>query len=175
MSEKQDIEWKEIWQDEYLAWICGFANAKGGSLYIGKKDNGEVCGLQNAGKLLTDLPNKIRDALGIIVNVSLLAENKKEYIKIEVPAYPIAISCKGSYYYRSGSTNQKLSGPELESFIFRRRGVTWDNIPLPAFTMDDVDDRVVKKFKALASGKNRIDKSVLDESKEDLMEKLHLI
>lgn len=29
MKEKEDqsIEWKEAWQDEYLKWICGYANA----------------------------------------------------------------------------------------------------------------------------------------------------
>ena len=28
--EAQNIEWKSSWRDEYLAWICGFANAQGG-------------------------------------------------------------------------------------------------------------------------------------------------
>ena len=32
MSENQSIEFKEIWKDEYLKWICGFANANGESL-----------------------------------------------------------------------------------------------------------------------------------------------
>ena len=25
MSEKQNIEYKRIWKDEYLKWICGYA------------------------------------------------------------------------------------------------------------------------------------------------------
>ncbi len=29
MSENQNMEWKETWKDEYLKWICGFANANG--------------------------------------------------------------------------------------------------------------------------------------------------
>ena len=33
--EKQNIEYKLIWKDEYLKWICGFANASGGKIYIG--------------------------------------------------------------------------------------------------------------------------------------------
>ena len=175
MPEMQNIEWKEVWKDDYLAWLCGFANAQGGKLYVGKNDSGKVVGLANSGKLLEDLPNKIRDAMGIIVNVNLLSEDGKDYIEIEVPPYPIAISCKGSYYRRSGSTNQKLSCPELESFILARRGVTWDNIPLPTFTLDDVDDGVVKRFKAWATEKGRIDKSVLKEPKDMLMQKLHLM
>ena len=32
--ENQIIDWKEKWKDEYLVWICGFANAQGGRLKI---------------------------------------------------------------------------------------------------------------------------------------------
>lgn len=66
MMEMQNIEWKRIWKDEYLAWICGFANAQGGTLCIGKNDNGQTVGLENSKKLLEDLPNKIRDAKCIL-------------------------------------------------------------------------------------------------------------
>ena len=36
MPEHQEIEWKESWRDEYLKWLCGYANAHGGTLFIGK-------------------------------------------------------------------------------------------------------------------------------------------
>lgn len=174
MPEMQNIEWKAKWKDDYLEWICGFANAQGGKIYIGCNDDGEVVGLSNTRKLLEDIPNKIRNAMSIVVDVNLLMQDGKEYIEIVVPQYPVAISCKGVYYYRSGSTMQTLSGPELESFILRKRGAAWDNMPLPGFTIDDIDDTLVEKFKKLASKKGRIDKSVLEESKADLMEKLRL-
>jgi len=29
-KESQNIEWKHAWHDDYLKWICGFANAQGG-------------------------------------------------------------------------------------------------------------------------------------------------
>lgn len=157
-----------------MEWIYGFANAQGGKIYIGCDDNGNVTGLKNTHKLLEYIPNKIRNAMNIVVDVNLLGDNGKEYIEIIVPPYPVAISCKGVYYYRSGSTMQTLSGLELESFILRKRGASWDNMPLPGFTIDDIDDELVKKFKGLAVNKGRIDKSVLLESKEDLMEKLRL-
>lgn len=175
MPENQNIEWKSKWKDEYLEWICGYANAQGGKIYIGCDDNGNIIGLSNARKLLEDIPNKIRDAMGIIVGVNLLEKGGKYYLEIDVPAYPIGISCKGIYYYRSGSTRQILTGPALEAFLLRKRGVTWDNLPLPAFSLKDVDDKVVEYFKQLAAKKGRIDKSVLDDSKAELMEKLHLM
>lgn len=174
MPESQNIEWKSKWKDEYLEWICGYANAQGGKIYIGCDDDGNVVGLPNARKLLEDIPNKIRDAMGIIVGVNLLTHSNKEYLEIDVPAYPIGISCKGVYYYRSGSTRQILTGPALEAFLMRKRGATWDNLPLPAFSMADVDDGVVSKFKSLAAKKGRMETSLLDESKEVLLDKLHL-
>lgn len=175
MPEQQNIEWKESWRDEYLKWICGFANAQGGKLYIGCDDNGNVVGIDNSKKLLEDIPNKVRDAMGIIVGVNLLTESDKEYIEINVPSYPVGISCKGVYHYRSGSTKQILTGPALEAFLLRKHGATWDNSPMPAFTMDDVDDNVVAAFKKLAAKKGRIDSSLLDEPKEVLLDRLHLI
>ena len=71
MPETQNIEYKSVWRDEYLKWICGFANAQGGTLIIGKNDKGEVVGLQNAKRLLEDISNKIKDILGIIADVNL--------------------------------------------------------------------------------------------------------
>ena len=174
MPENQNIEWKSKWNNEYLEWICGFANAQGGKIYIGCDDNGNVVGLQNARKLLEDIHNKIRDAMGIVVGVNLLEKDGKEFIEIDVPPYPIGISCKGIYYYRSGSTKQVLSGPALETFLMRKRGVTWDNLPYPSFTIDDVDDNVVGYFKKLASKKGRIEKGLLEEPKDVLLQKLHL-
>lgn len=71
MTEHQHIEWKESWRDEYLKWIAGFANAQGGVLVIGKNDAGEVVGVADAKRLPVDLPNKVRDVLGIVVAVNL--------------------------------------------------------------------------------------------------------
>lgn len=174
MPENQVIEYKESWRDEYLKWICGFANAQGGKLYIGIDDKGEVKGVDDAHKLLEDIPNKIRESMGIIVDVNLLKKDKKAYIEIDVPTYPIGVSCKGVYYYRSGSTRQVLTGPALEAFLMRKRGVTWDSLPLPAFSIADVEDCLVDRFKSLAASNGRIDAKVLEEPKQVLMEKLHL-
>ena len=58
MSESQNIEYKESWRDEYLKWICGFANAQGGRIYIGISDNQQVIGVTDSKKLMEDIPNK---------------------------------------------------------------------------------------------------------------------
>mgnify|MGYP002608300443 CR=1 FL=1 len=122
MNENQNTEWKESWRDEYLKWICGFANATGGRIYIGMNDNGKVVGVADADKLLEDIPNKVRDVLGIIVDVNLLEENGLKYIEIDVPPYSNPINYKGQYHYRSGSTKQELKGAALNRFILQALG-----------------------------------------------------
>lgn len=92
MAENQNIEWKESWRDEYLKWICGFANAVGGKIYIGVNDDGKVVGVADCPKLLEDIPNKVRDVLGIIVDVKMLEDGALKYIEIDVPAYPNPIT-----------------------------------------------------------------------------------
>jgi len=40
-------------------------------LFIGKDDDGNVKHLVNARKLLEDIPNQVRDLLGLMVDVNL--------------------------------------------------------------------------------------------------------
>ena len=113
-DESQNIEFKESWNDKYLQWICGFANAQGGRMFIGVNDKHEVIGVDNPKKLMEDIPNKVRNVLGIIVDVNLLDADGLDYIEVVVEAYPYPISYRGHYYQRSGATNQELKGAALD-------------------------------------------------------------
>lgn len=88
MKESQNTEFKATWRDECLKWTGGFANAEGGALIIGQNDKGETAGASKAAKLLQDLPNKIRDVLGIMADVRLILDNGQEIIEIHIDPYP---------------------------------------------------------------------------------------
>lgn len=94
-SESQNIEFKVTWRDDYLKWICGFANAFGGIIFIGKDDDGNVVDLIDAKKLLEEIPNKVRDTLGILVDVNLLQSTSGKFIEIIVEQYPYPVNYKG--------------------------------------------------------------------------------
>ena len=70
-QESQTIEWKWAWQEDYIKWICGYANTDGGVLNIGVNDDGYVVGIENSKKLLESLPNKINDKLGILASIQV--------------------------------------------------------------------------------------------------------
>lgn len=79
-TESQNVEFKETWRDEYLKWICGFANAQGGTIFIGIKDDGTVCGVTGSKRLMEDIPNKIVMSMGIKADINLIEKQQYEYI-----------------------------------------------------------------------------------------------
>ena len=127
-SESQNVEFKKIWRDEYLQWVCGFANAQGGTLYIGIDDMGNLVGVEKAKKLAEDIPNKIVSLMGIVPDVNIHKESGLEYLEIVVKPSNVAISLNGAYHYRSGATKQELRGTALQQFILKKLGMTWDDI-----------------------------------------------
>lgn len=175
MQESQNIEWKENWKDEYLKWICGFANASGGSIIIGKNDNGDIVGLNNSKKLLEDIPNKVRDVLGILVDVNFHKTEKGEFIEIIVEPQPFPVNYKGQYHYRSGSTKQELKGAALDKFMLEKKGKRWDSVPVPNVSVNDLKNETFDFFKKRAINSKRIDESILSENNNNILANLKLI
>ena len=173
--ENQNTEYKESWRDEYIKWICGFANASGGKMYIGIDDKGNLKGISDAKKLSEDLPNKVKDILGILVDVNFQSDAGKDYLEIVIDAYPYPVNYKGSYYYRSGATNQELKGSALDKFLLRKQGLKWDGTPEPYTKLKDLSDNAFNLFKERASETERFDENIQEDSNEDILEKLNLI
>ena len=174
LNESQNIEYKESWRDEYLKWICGFANAQGSRIFIGVNDEKQVIGLPDAKKLMEDIPNKIVNYLGIVEDVNLLAEGEKEYIEIVVTPSNVPIAYKGTYHYRSGSTKQELKGLALQQFIMRKMGHSWDDIPVYGATIDDIDRKAIDYFLHCSIKAGRMDEDEADASTEDVLRNLGL-
>jgi len=174
VAESQNIEYKSSWRDEYLKWICGFANANGGTIFIGKDDSGNTVGVDDAQRLLEEIPNKVRDVLGILVDVNLHQTKQCDYLEIIVEAYPNAISYKGQYHYRSGSTKQELKGVALDKFLLKKYGKHWDSVPIPNVSVKDLKQETFDFFLKKGVKNNRIDEEVLTESNKLLLENLEL-
>ena len=175
MSESQNIEYKESWRDEYLKWICGFANAQGGRIYIGIDDNQQVVGVADTKRLMEDIPNKIVNYLDIVADVNLLHKEGKDYIEIAVQPCNLPIAYHGIYHYRSGSTKQELKGAALQQFLLRKMGHSWDDIENERATLDDIDRQAIDFFlrKAVDAGRMPVDS--LNETTEKVLSNLNLI
>lgn len=173
MPEDQNIEYKSSWHDDWLKIICGFANAKGGRLQIGKDDNGNIVGLTNTARLMEDIPNKIKNHLGIIAETNLSDEPPNNFIEVVVPEYSVAISYHGRYYFRTGSTTSELTGNSLNDFLLKKSGRTWDDLFEERAFVDDLDMSSQTKFLNAAEKSGRISIET-DIERTSLLEKLRL-
>ena len=175
MAESQNIEYKESWRDEYLKWVCGFANAQGGTIYIGIDDAGNVVGVKDVKKLMEDIPNKIQSGLGIVADVNKHTKDGKDYLEIKVGPSSFPISYHGEFHYRSGATKQQLTGIALTEFITKKTGVRWEDVTVDGITVDDLDAESFKIFRREALRSKRMTEAELNISNEELLSKLKLL
>lgn len=175
MAESQNIEYKESWRDEYLKWLCGFANAQGGTIYIGIDDAGNVVGVKDVKKLIEDIPNKIQQGLGIVADVNKHTKDGKDYLEIKVDPSSFPISYHGEFHYRSGATKQQLTGIALTEFITKKTGVRWEDVTVDGVTVDDLDAESFKIFRREALRSKRMTEAELNISNEELLSKLKLL
>jgi ATP-dependent DNA helicase RecG len=174
MSETQNIEYKSSWRDEYLKWICGFANASGGVIFIGKDDTGKVVGIPDSKRLMEEIPNKVKDTLGILVDVNLHENIQGDFLEIVVEPYPYPVNYKGQYHIRSGSTKQELKGAALDKFLLQKKGKRWDGVPFPKVSVKELKQETFDFFRKRAFKSQRIDEDSLTDSNEHLVENLQL-
>ena len=175
MGEKHIIEYKRQWDDEWLKWLCGFANADGGTLYIGISDKQHIIGVDNSKKLMEDIPNKIVSKLGIYPDVRLLEEDGKEIIEIEVAPSQESVLLDGVLYKRVGATNQIVKGQALKDFYASKLNATWDSRIIRGATLDDIDPEAIKYFLLKGIDKGRLPKESVDDSVEKVLKNLEVM
>ena len=130
--------------------------------------------MQEAKKLMEDIPNKVRDMMGILVDVNLKKKDGKSYLGIVTEAYPYPVSFRGKYYQRSGATNQELKGAVLDRFMLRKQGKTWDGVPVPYLKAEDLDNAAFDLFRKYAKRSGRMEEADLMDDNHGLLEKLRL-
>lgn len=175
MGEKHIIEYKRLWKDEWLEWICGMANADGGIIYLGINDDGEVLGVSNAKKLMEDIPNKIISKMSIYPDIRQVEKDGKDVIEIEVAPSMAAVSLDGVVYKRVGATNQILKGAALQEFYLSRPSGAWDARVIPDAKLDEIDPDAVEYLKESGIRKGRLSKESAKDSVEKVLKSLNLM
>lgn len=174
MLENQYIEWKLIWKDDYLKWLCAFANTTGGLLYIGVRDDGEIVGVKNAAELVEMIPKKAKDILGIMVEAKIKMKKKLKYVCIKVDEHNTPVSCRGKYYLRSGSNTYEAIGVELNRLLLRKSGLSWETSTVSKSDIKLLSPKIIDYYKTLAYQTKRLPIDVLKTDNETLLRNLKL-
>jgi ATP-dependent DNA helicase RecG len=124
---------------------------------------------------MEDLPNKIRDNLGIICDVDILSECNCDIIKITTFESPYPVNYKGEYHYRSGTTKQELKGAFLSRFLMQKTGLSWDSVPVANTNVNSFRNDSFDIFREQVRLSARMAEKDANVTNRDLAEKLELL
>ena len=159
-GEGYTLEFKENISSNLGKEICAFANANGGKIILGVKDNKEILGIKITNKLKSQIQDYARNIdpsiivnLGEIENILIISVakgNKKPY------------SVNGQFFLRIGANSQQLNRDEIRDFFQKENVILFDNQPNISFDFDnDFDKTKFKHFLDLAKITSNLDKKEL--------------
>lgn len=172
VKESETVERKENLNDKALKTLSAFANTKGGSLYVGIKDDATLIGGSISDQAQQDIVNKVVNNLGLIPEVSLHSFKDQEFIEVKVKKSKRPVSFKGRYYKRSGNTTREMDPDGLKTLFLKE--VSWDTQLDDRFGIDEIDEVIWSDVAARSRGKRGIPE--WDEmGKEDFLQHLKLM
>ena len=126
--------------------VVSFANTAGGTIIIGREDNGKVVGVEDPLLAEEKLSNAIADSIipMIMPDIEIVSWEGRYLLFIRVAHWPGPFYIKSEgpvdgVYLRLGSTNRK-AGPEFIAEIERmHRNRSFDQLPCPAFGIEALD------------------------------------
>jgi len=124
LKETETAERKQSLNGRALKTLSAFANTKGGSLYIGIKDDARLISKSISDQAQQDIVNKVINHLNIIPEITLHTYKGNEFLEINIRKSTRPISYNGKYYRRSGNTTRELDEEGLRSFFLKN--IAWD-------------------------------------------------
>jgi ATP-dependent DNA helicase RecG len=136
-------ELKEHLSDKLPEIIAAFANAEGGEIIIGVKDNGTVAGIPDGQLDVTQrkLENYIKSVEPPPPHrIERRTEEGKNIIVATISKMQDGFcTYKGVFYYRHGSVTDRLGGAQLKDFLASRNMIYFDSQACPSATTVDID------------------------------------
>jgi len=134
LGEGFTVEFKKSGTTHIGRELCAFANATGGTIFIGVTDDGEIVGVSKHNKLkpaIQSIARSIEPALivdvesvGGVLVVSVPAQRSKPY------------SFSGKFYLREGASSQQLGRDEIRSLFFQEGLIHFDEMICDHFNLD---------------------------------------
>ena len=118
--ENQNIEFKQEYVPDIRKEVMGFANAEGGTVYVGVRKDGAVLGMSDPDSVMLQIVNSLKDSLAPdimpFVRVNTIEIEGKQVIEIDVttgtnrPYYLREKGLKpGGVYIRKGNSTQPMT------------------------------------------------------------------
>ena len=128
-TESKTVEFKTAFNQDTIVSLVAFANADGGDVFIGVRDDGKVVGVQLAADSETVWVNEIKSktAPAIVPEVDRITVGGNIVIRLHIAPLPVKpTSVQGRYYIRKGKANHLMSLAELSDLYLKASSSSWD-------------------------------------------------
>ena len=135
------VEFKQSFNEDVIETLCAFANAKGGTIYIGVANNGKISGVTIGKETIQQWLNEIKNKTEpfLLAGAEVFNCNSKQIVALSIASYPIKpISIKGRCYKRVENSNQLLSISEVVNIHLQSLNTSWDAYPDPNHSENDI-------------------------------------
>jgi len=175
--ESDTVEFKESFDREAVVTAGAFANTRGGTIFIGMTDRGNVVGTLIGTESLRGWANTISQSTEphLIPEMEELTCEGNPVVAIRIKENPLKpVSVRGRCYRRVGTSNRAMQPHEIAEMHLQSIGSSWDLTPALKTTLADLDPAKVADYikKANETGRRSI---APDESLQTVLEKIGLV
>lgn len=137
--ESETVELKAEVVSDICKEIIAFANTKGGTLYIGVQDDGQIIGVNNADRVTLQISNMVRDSIKpdvtMFVGYKTQEENGRQVVAVTVQKgtdRPYYLGSKGlkpsGVYVRNGTSTDPATDTAIRKMIKETDGDTFEDM-----------------------------------------------
>ena len=135
--ENQNIEFKQEYVPGIRKEVIGFANADGGTVFVGVRKDGAVLGIDDPDGVMLQIVNSLKDSLSPdvmpFVKVNTVEIEGKQVVKIDVSTgtnRPYYLKEKGlkpsGVYVRKGSSTQPMTEEGIREMLLQNSGRSFE-------------------------------------------------
>lgn len=138
-SESETVELKSVYVEDVKKEIVAFANTRGGSIYIGVKDDGTICGVDDPDHVIQQISNAARDVIKPDVTMFLHYDTQtadgKTIVQVLVQCgthRPYYLAAKGlrpeGVFVRQGTSSVPASDTAIRQMIKETDGDNYEDM-----------------------------------------------
>ena len=177
LHESETVEFKESFDREVPVSAGALANTRGGTIFIGITDRGNVVGTLIGTESFKEWANTISQSTEprLIPEIEELSREGRVVAAIRIRENPLKpVSVKGRCYRRVGASNRVMQPHEIAEMHLQSVGSSWDLTPAHNTTFADLDTAKIADYirKANETGRRNIAE---DESPQTVLQKIGLL
>ena len=148
-GEDETTEFKTSFGKAVVDTLVAFANAKGGKILIGVKNDGEIIGVNLNNESVQNWVNEIKTKTepSLVPVAEIIDVSNKKVVIFIVQEYPIKpVSTKGKYLKRVANSNHLMSIDEISNEHLRTLNSSWDYFVDPYHSIDNMSIEKINLF-----------------------------